>query len=665
LDYLEVIKRLVPCHLIQHFNIVNEKKMYSKSIDYKTIYLKFKNIYKKKEKVNHRFHHIENSGDGSELIQIFNAWGDGLIPVVCDEMKLSNDNEIPLFWKKNELLYPLIFFTSGTKNQKKATVITLENIIYHYLGVKETLKLDANSIYALNLPTSHLSGLMPLFRSFFSGGSVEKFSLKNNRPSNITHLSLVNSQLQTLIKNHTKYPNLKNALVGGGKINPSLLQECNKQNLPIAITYGLSEMTSTVTIRDLVKNPLNKDELIKGFHLGAPLRFRELEIKKDRLICSGNTCYLGYFLNDKFIKSNGSFITSDLVEIKNGNLFFKSRIDEIFISGGKNVSLEAVRDLISKCPNISDFYLDLEDDEIWGQRYNLLHYPRKFTSNTNSNIFSWCNINLKNEFRPKKIITLHNKQITGIKPSKLELKNFSKSYKTIFLHGLFGTTEDWNFALEKIPFSKAVSLEVSKKALTFNDGIDEIMQKIKKVSNNKPVNLIGYSMGGRIGLHLLRRSPSIFNSLTMISSNYLGIKCPKERKRRENYDSKLLDNIKNDEDYKDFLKNWYRQNLFGNYSKSEDFNNKLNQASFKQVETYKKMLSIFSPGKQTYLEASQLEKLSSHTINYIYGENDIKYKEIAENSPSYIQNYELQDSAHVCHLEQKQKFLKIVKMMIC
>lgn len=664
MDYLEVIEQYISTGLRDQFNVVDLNKKFNSTIKYKTLYDQFFKLNQKIKFTN--FKKIPPTLDGQELIEILKSWEHGLIPVLDEGDSNEYSWNIPSDWNntREKKIFPIVFFTSGTSGEKKPLVITLENIIYHYLGVKNQLNLSESTIYGLNLPTYHLSGLMPLFRAFFCGGSVTSLNLKENQKKSITHISIVNSQLPLLLTNKNNYSNLTSVLLGGGKGNFNLIEDCLRQNLPISITYGLSEMSSTVTIRNLQETPFESNESEDRFHVGAPLDYRKLEIKNKNIICSGKTCFLGYFINEQFQPSNGTFLTSDIASLKNGNLFFHSRSDNIFVSGGKNVSQNLIYNMAIKCPYINDPYIKIMDDTKWGQSYVLFYQTNIKSNDIDEKVLSWCNKNLQKEYTPKKVINISENKFGGIKPSSSDLEAMLSPGKTIFLHGLFGETSDWSFAQDVIPESYAIDLNLNETTKTFEEGVEEIKNKIQLISGNTQINIVGYSMGGRIAFHLTRKYPHLIKSLVMISSNFAGIKKAEDKRKRQLNDSKLLESITDITEYKTFLTSWYKQPLFGKFNLTDSYRIKLSQVNESSIAKNKRLLEVFSTGNQDFLLKKDYEALKDKSIKYIYGEDDTKYKQIAMNAPDFIKTYKITSSSHACHSEQKDQFLKILQKTI-
>lgn len=237
-----------------------------------------------------------------------------------------------------------IMFTSGSTSKPKAALHSLGNHYFSALGSNEHIKLKKHDRWLLSLPLYHVSGLGILWRSFLAGSAVV-ISNSNENLSNlikkysITHVSLVTTQLQTLLQSRYNLPSLKAILVGGSAINDQLVRKTIDKKLPIYISYGLTEMTSQVA----TSNKITEKSLKPKTKL---LKYRQLRVSfEGEILVKGKTLFLGYVSNKKLTKPfdrQGWFHTGDLGYLKKGSLKVAGRKDNMFISGGENIQPEEI-----------------------------------------------------------------------------------------------------------------------------------------------------------------------------------------------------------------------------------------------------------------------------------------------------------------------------------
>jgi O-succinylbenzoic acid--CoA ligase len=279
-----------------------------------------------------------------------------------------------------------ILFTSGSSNKPKAALHTFGNHFYNALGSNENIPVKSTDRWLLSLPLYHVSGIGILMRTFLNRGTVLIPSDKNiGRTIEryfITHVSLVTTQLQELLKKNKEYPSLKAILLGGSPIPQKLIKQSLKYHLPIYISYGLTEAASQVATSKRLKNAQCHARILK---------YRKVKIIKDEICIKGPVMFKGYLNGNKIEKPfdrQGWFHSGDLGQLQNGILAVHGRRDNMFISGGENIQPEEIERCLSQFPNIQKAAVIPQKDMKFGCRpvaflqgtYNkkvLIHYLKK------------------------------------------------------------------------------------------------------------------------------------------------------------------------------------------------------------------------------------------------------------------------------------------------
>ncbi|MCA9406339.1 MAG: o-succinylbenzoate--CoA ligase [Candidatus Omnitrophica bacterium] len=274
-----------------------------------------------------------------------------------------------------------IMLTSGSSAQPKAALHSFGNHYYSALGSNEFIPFEQNDRWFLNLPLFHVGGLSIILRTILGGGCCviaatddDIFPLIENH--GITHLSLVPTQLQRILSDKQTTPILKHChciLVGGGPVWPSLKEEILRQQLPVRLTYGLTEMSSQVATTSILSE---KPES----HKARLLKYREIQMGKDNEIyVKGKTLFKGYLKGDspqkgtapKIISpfdSDGWFPTGDLGTWTAEGLTISGRKDNLFISGGENIQPEEIEAALLNIPGIRAAVVVPVKDPEFGQR---------------------------------------------------------------------------------------------------------------------------------------------------------------------------------------------------------------------------------------------------------------------------------------------------------
>ena len=239
----------------------------------------------------------------------------------------------------------LIYSPQALLEKKKIATFSLDNHLFSAEATIPAIEMDQNTRYLVSLPLNHVAGISIIYRTLMTGSTAVFTNLKNPYEliirKKITHVSFVSTQLIRFIK---RYPlpietSLVSVLVGGSKIEKKLLREAMKLKLPIFITYGLTEMSSTVTI----SKPQDIDDLN---HAGHPLKHQNVQVSKQgEILVDGPTLFQGYYdpIKKEICSPDTPFATKDFgkYSTKEG-LRLKRRSDHMFISGGENIFPEEI-----------------------------------------------------------------------------------------------------------------------------------------------------------------------------------------------------------------------------------------------------------------------------------------------------------------------------------
>ncbi len=258
-----------------------------------------------------------------------------------------------------------VVFTSGSTGIPKAVAHSFGNHFSSALGAHENTPFQVGDRWAASLPMCHVGGLSLFFRSLIKGGTIIFLDKTRSFPDGIvatkaTHLSLVPTQLLSLIDTKVSFlKKLKVLLIGGAAMPDFLFEECVERQIPIRLTYGMTETASQLATGLPYAN-----------NAGQALNYRKLKIQNSEIFVGGDVLFQGYIENGELIRRTEEWFSSgDLGRIDNeGNLQIEGRVDNMFISGGENIQPEQIEKVILGLGLFSEVYVVPVADKKFGFR---------------------------------------------------------------------------------------------------------------------------------------------------------------------------------------------------------------------------------------------------------------------------------------------------------
>lgn len=228
----------------------------------------------------------------------------------------------------------LLLYTSGSGGPPKIAKIPFRSLIENAKNSINFLDLRPNDQWKLTLPLHHVGGISILIRSILARACV----VLDDSPK-ITHLSFVPTHLYRF---YPLYKHLRCLLLGGAPI-----QNIPK-GLPIHTTYGLTEMSSMVTLD------------------GKVLPNREVKIDANgEILVKGPMLFEGYWGEENH---QGWFRTGDLGHFEQNQLVVTGRKDWMFISGGENIQPEEIEMALLEDPEVYEAVVIGINDLEFGKR---------------------------------------------------------------------------------------------------------------------------------------------------------------------------------------------------------------------------------------------------------------------------------------------------------
>ncbi|WP_420454920.1 AMP-binding protein [Rubrivirga sp.] len=261
-----------------------------------------------------------------------------------------------------------VVHTSGSTGEPKAVVHTVGNHVWSARGVVEALGVTERSRWLLDLPLYHVGGLGVVVRCALAGATLavppRAMPLADRvarlRP---THASLVATQLGRLLDAGADLSGLDAVLLGGSAIPADLLDRAVAADVPVVVSYGMTEMTSTITAT------APGDDRAALATSGRSLPHRAVRISDAGEIEVGGPT-LADVLGPDGVRPFGEWHpTGDLGHLDaEGRLVVTGRRDVQFVSGGENVRPERVEAALLALDGVAEAVVVPVPDAEFGAR---------------------------------------------------------------------------------------------------------------------------------------------------------------------------------------------------------------------------------------------------------------------------------------------------------
>ncbi|GIU29770.1 2-succinyl-6-hydroxy-2,4-cyclohexadiene-1-carboxylate synthase [Shewanella schlegeliana] len=242
----------------------------------------------------------------------------------------------------------------------------------------------------------------------------------------------------------------------------------------------------------------------------------------------------------------------------------------------------------------------------------------------------------------------------------------------VFLHGFLGSKEDWNEIIEQLAddfFCISIDLpghggngindNSSLKLPTpgFNRCAELVHTTLKQL-NISQYHLVGYSLGGRIALHLARLYPQALQSLCL-ESCHPGLQNADDRVARQANDRDWADKLAN-LPIKEFLSLWYQQAVFSDLTQAERkqlIHKRANNSAMALLNCYQ---ATSLAEQQDLWDTPSLLPISSH---FIAGHQDQKFMALAKRwqQQQPLSLHCIEASGHNVHLAAPEAFTEQLK----
>ncbi|MDY5588964.1 MAG: o-succinylbenzoate--CoA ligase [Arcanobacterium sp.] len=279
-----------------------------------------------------------------------------------------------------------ILYTSGTTGEPKGVMQSYGNHYWSAISGVLSSGISATDAWVCFTPLYHISGLSILIRGLIYGMPVYLFHKFDPHAVNDVLLegkanivSVVAYALRKLLadledREAARYPaTFRYMLLGGGFFEDSLLKSCERHEVPVIRSFGMSE-----TCSQIIATPVSTRYLKPGAS-GVPLFPNQLRIGDGTIpvgaageiqIKAPALC-VGYLNKpEKYaaaFTADGWYKTGDLGAVDaDGFLYVKSRLADLIISGGENIYPTEVEHCLLQHPAIAEVAVVGHADSEWG-----------------------------------------------------------------------------------------------------------------------------------------------------------------------------------------------------------------------------------------------------------------------------------------------------------
>jgi len=236
------------------------------------------------------------------------------------------------------------------------------------------------------LPLYHVSGLMQFMRSLITSGKIIicPYKILKDKQQIINlpdyFISLVPTQLQLLIDLVPDWlAKFKTVLLGGAPATRSLLEQARRYQIPLALTYGMTETASgivTLKPEEFLDKNNSSGQVLSHAQITINTKINSQENNRNIgliQIKSDSLCW-GYY--PQFFDKKCVFATDDLGYFDDrGYLYLIGRNSHKIITGGENVYPTEIEEVILATNLVKDVCIVGTSDRYWGQAVTAVYVP--------------------------------------------------------------------------------------------------------------------------------------------------------------------------------------------------------------------------------------------------------------------------------------------------
>lgn len=246
----------------------------------------------------------------------------------------------------------VVFSTSGSTGAPRRIVLSKQSLLVSAAAVNEHLQVTNQSVWGLCLPWWHVGGFGVIARAYQAGCGLavadQRWHARESYQwlcdQEVTHLSLVPTQVHDLVSIGLRAPaSLSAVVVGGGRLEQSLGQAARDLDWPVLASYGMTEAGSQIATQSL--SALAQSYASEPLPILPCWQVRQGE--QGRLEIAGQALFQGEMILDqgvwKYQPRNGEwYATQDCGFVEQGQVRLTHRYDALVKVLGELVNPAAI-----------------------------------------------------------------------------------------------------------------------------------------------------------------------------------------------------------------------------------------------------------------------------------------------------------------------------------
>jgi o-succinylbenzoate---CoA ligase len=270
----------------------------------------------------------------------------------------------------------LVVATSGSTGRGRGVLLPASALRASATATLD--RLGGPGTWLLALPVSAIAGLQVLVRSVLGGTTPvvltpgeDLAAALGRMPAGRRYTALVPTQLRRYLDAEAAALRAFDAvLVGGAATDPGLLARARAAGVAVVTTYGMTE-TAGGCVYDGVPLEGVRVRVDGGGTAGPGGGAVSAGPGGGAVVLAGPVLALGYRRDPEGSAAfaGGEFRTSDAGTIgPDGRLTVTGRLDDVVVTGGVNVTPQAVEGVLREHPAVADAVVFGRPDDEWGQR---------------------------------------------------------------------------------------------------------------------------------------------------------------------------------------------------------------------------------------------------------------------------------------------------------